>query len=174
MRDENRMRRVVWLMVLLVVVLFIAALVIHRLQSAQVSTLQQKVNTVASQLRAPGDPSTVAVSSLGNAQTMRFEIEQDLQKGMSTQQVLNLMVQQYGEGVLATPRFSGFGEAVWIMPWLALTLLGAGVLFFLRKVVKARRSDREGEQDVRPLDSPLLRTHSDTDHRVAERLKDYL
>lgn len=177
MREKNRMRLIVWLTVLLVVLLFAAALVIHRLQSAQVSTLQQKVNTVASQLRAPGDPSTVAVSALGNAQTMRFEIEQDLKKGMSTQQVLNLMVQEYGEAVLATPRFSGFGQAAWVMPWLALGLLGAGVFLFLRKVVKgnsSHRGDSEAQQGLGSDASRLLQMNFDADNGVAERLKDYL
>lgn len=164
MRDVRRTQWVLWLLFFLIGFTVIAALIIHHLQSAQTSTFQEKVNAVASQLRAPGDPSTVAVSSLGNAQTMRFEIERDLEQGMSTQQVLTAMVQKYGDGVLATPRFNGFGKLVWVMPWFMLGILAVGVILFLRKVVRAN-SVRSGEN---------AGTQSTADGPVAERLRDYL
>lgn len=174
MRDVRRIQSVVGLLFLLVVVTVIATLIIHRLQNDQTPTMQQQVNAVASQLRAPGDPSTVAVSSLGNAQTMRFEIEQDLQRGMSTQQVLNQMVKEYGEGVLATPGFNGFGKVVWVMPWLALAILALGVVWFLRNVVKVN-SRTGGENENPRQDSEPLKVSVDAvDSSMAERLRDYL
>jgi len=180
--QQHRRIQVVVLPLVILMLITAGSLLVNHLQTSRVSTLQQRVIFVASQVRAPGDPSTVATSSLGDAQNMRFEIEQGLQKGLSTQQVLNLMVAEYGSSVLATPPFRGFGQLVWIAPWFVLAVLLGAVWFFLHRIsndesVLQRRTEFLELSLEAQTQDPGRSIPSDQETvstAVEERLRDYL
>jgi len=179
---QRRRVRFVVLPLFILTLITSGSLFINNFQKIHDTSLQQRVNFVASQLRAPGDPSTVATSSLGDAQTMRFEIQQALQQGVSTQQVVNLMVAQYGSSVLATPPFRGFGQLVWIAPWFVLALLFAlGGLFLRRDRKNALGSVLGANLPEGSLQAPIIDPLKSMPTEqgivspvVEERLRDYL
>lgn len=122
-------------LLLLAVVAVACALFVSHFTKVTNSTLQQRVLSIAAQLRAPGDHNsmTVATSSLTTAQHMRYEIQQYLLAGKTRGQILQLMVAHYGARVLAAPAFGGVGRVFWVIPWLALASLGAVGAELLRR-----------------------------------------
>lgn len=156
-----------WGLPVLFLIAVIAAVLIARAQVQDDRRLQTQVLSIASQLHAPGDESTITVdtSTLDTAQHMRYEIQEDLLAGMSRQQILGAMQKEYGKGVLAAPAVQGFGSLVWIVPWLFLALLVGGACTYI-----ARRAARRVPQSA---ESPK-KTSGERDTPEYNRLRDYL
>ena len=97
----------------------------------QQPTLDQRVYNVAAQLKCPVcQNESVADSSAAIAQQMRQVIRQDLQKGMSEQQILQYFAAHYGNTILLTPPQQGFNLLAWLMP-VAIYLLGLGLVSYI-------------------------------------------
>jgi len=97
----------------------------------QQPTLDQRVYNVAAQLKCPVcQNESVADSSAAIAQQMRQVIRQDLQKGMSEQQILQYFAAHYGNTILLTPPQQGFNLLAWLMP-VAIFLLGLGLVSYV-------------------------------------------
>jgi cytochrome c-type biogenesis protein CcmH len=87
-------------------------------------TLDQRVYEVASQVKCPVcQNESAADSSASIAEQMRLVIRQQLQAGMSEQQILRYFAAHYGEQILLTPPQQGFNLLAWVMP-VAIFLLG--------------------------------------------------
>lgn len=112
---------------------------------SQSASLQGRILVIASLLHAPGDENTMTVanSSLSTANKMRYEIQQDLLAGKSQSQIIHEFVSEYGEQVLATPSFRGFGSMVWTLPALVLLLLALLVVFVIRRLTRKPSIDEE-------------------------------
>jgi cytochrome c-type biogenesis protein CcmH/NrfF len=142
-----------------------------KFQLPQSGTLQERVNALASQLRAPGDENTMTVASSSSqmAQHIKYEIQQDLLADKSNQQIIEQMVKEYGPEVYAAPPFTGFGAVAWLTPVL---FVAAGVLAAVRFLGKqstegnSRRSDAVGSGGQTPSELP--------DSDVHARLRDWL
>jgi cytochrome c-type biogenesis protein CcmH len=94
-------------------------------------TLDQRVYNVASQLKCPVcQNESAADSSASIAEQMRLVIRQQLQQGMSDQQILHYFAVHYGNGILLTPPQQGFNLLAWLMP-VAMFLLGLGLVSFV-------------------------------------------
>jgi len=72
---------------------------------------------------------------------LRAEIVQRAASTDSDALVLQSFVQEYGTQVLANPTRSGFNLLAWIMPWVALGLGMALVLWFVRRWRQPARAD---------------------------------
>jgi cytochrome c-type biogenesis protein CcmH len=97
-------------------------------RASQPKTLDQRTYEVASQLQCPvchGESVADAPSPL--AQEMRSLIREDLQSGMSEQQVIAYFHERYGDQILESPPTSGFTLLIWLGPLLVL-LFGATML----------------------------------------------
>jgi cytochrome c-type biogenesis protein CcmH len=97
-------------------------------RASEAKSLDQRTYEVASQLQCPvchGESVADAPSPL--AQEMRSLIREDLQSGMSEQQVIAYFHQRYGDQILETPPTSGFTLLIWLGPLLVL-LVGATML----------------------------------------------
>jgi cytochrome c-type biogenesis protein CcmH len=70
------------------------------------------------------------------ARDLRILVRERLQSGDSNQQVLDFLVQRYGEFVLLRPRFSWRTSLLWLAP--LLLLVGGALVLFL--VVRRRGS----------------------------------
>ncbi|HXR96565.1 MAG TPA: cytochrome c-type biogenesis protein CcmH [Terriglobales bacterium] len=64
---------------------------------------------------------------------MQAEIRQRAASTDSDELVLQSFVQEYGTQVIANPTHVGFNRIAWIMPWVALGLGLALVLFFVKR-----------------------------------------
>lgn len=64
---------------------------------------------------------------------MQAEIHQRAASADSDELVLESFVQEYGTQVLANPTTKGFNLVAWVMPWVALGLGLALVLYFVKR-----------------------------------------
>jgi cytochrome c-type biogenesis protein CcmH len=125
-------------------------------RAAQPKTLDQRTYEVASQLQCPvchGESVADAPSPL--AQEMRSLIREELQSGMSEQEVIAYFHQRYGDQILETPPTSGFTLIIWLGPLLVL-LFGArmlvGVVRDSRRYQPVAGSPAESGLPVEPTD----------------------
>lgn len=133
-------------LVLLVAVVWTVTVI----RASQPKTLDQRTYEVASQLQCPvchGESVADAPSPL--AQEMRSLIREDLQSGMSEQQIITYFHQRYGDQILETPPTSGFTLLIWLGPLLVL-LLGATMLVGV--VRDSRRYQTVGGSPLEPAE----------------------
>ncbi|MDX2144336.1 MAG: cytochrome c-type biogenesis protein [Rhodospirillaceae bacterium] len=77
---------------------------------------------------------TIDESSAELAKDMRLLVRERIAAGDSNEQVVNYMVQRYGDFVLLKPRFTAETLALWLGPAL---LLGIGALMAARRLRRA-------------------------------------
>ncbi len=100
------------------------------LQHPPQQTLDQRVQSVAAQLKCPVCQSeSVADSPSTIAQQMRDVIRQQLQAGRSEQEVIQYFQARYGEQIVWSPPWHGFSLLAWLVP-IGLLLGGIVLLFF--------------------------------------------
>ncbi|MDP2143863.1 MAG: cytochrome c-type biogenesis protein CcmH [Gallionella sp.] len=119
--------------------------------------LEQRMIGLAEKLRClVCQNESLASSHAELAEDLRREVREQMQKGMTDQEIIDYLVSRYGDFVLYDPPVKASTLVLWYGPF-ALLLIGAGVLVFqLRK----RRSQ---------IAEPQL---SDADaHRAAELLE---
>ena len=122
--------------------------------AAEDPKLEQRVNALASELRClVCQNQTIADSSAGLAVDLKNQVRERLRKGESEAQIIDFMVQRYGDFVLYRPPLKMTTLVLWVGP-LLLVVIGLIVLY--RKV----RSHAEANQ-------PLL---TQADHERAQRL----
>jgi cytochrome c-type biogenesis protein CcmH len=79
---------------------------------------------------------TIADSSADLAVDLRGQIRERLAKGASEREVLDFMVQRYGDFVLYKPPFKASTVLLWCGPFLLLAL---GIVLLARRVGSAKR-----------------------------------
>ncbi len=78
------------------------------------------------------------------SEQMRELIGKMIDEGKSKGQIVNFFVDQYGEDALAAPTKKGFNLTVWVLPFAAIAVGGAGIFFVLRAwIFKGRESAEE-------------------------------
>jgi cytochrome c-type biogenesis protein CcmH len=80
----------------------------------------------------------IADSNAELAQDMRHKVFKMLKDGQDKQQIVDFMVQRYGDFVLYKPPLEGRTLLLWIGPFVLFVL---GVWLMLRAIRKARRRD---------------------------------
>ena len=113
------------------------------------------------ELVCPVCETTLDQSNAPVAQRMKLFIRQRIAAGDTEQEIKDALVAQFGPGVLATPRKSGFGLLAWALPLAALTVGALAVGALVRSWSRRRTVSPET-----PLDPELER-------RVDEELARY-
>ena len=122
--------------------------------AAEDPVLEQRVNALASELRClVCQNQTIADSHAGLAIDLKNQVRERLKKGESEAQVIDFMVQRYGDFVLYRPPLKMTTVLLWTGP-LLLVLIGLLVLY--RKV-----------RSHSTADEPQL---TQADHERAQRL----
>ncbi len=86
------------------------------------------VREVASELMCQcGSGMVLANHDSGIARSMKASIQSQIDAGKTKQEILDYFVSAYGEGVLASPRKSGFSLTAWVAP-LAVVAAGGMVV----------------------------------------------
>lgn len=111
------------------------------------------------ELVCPVCETTLDQSNAPVAQRMKLFIRERIAAGDSEQEIKDALVAEFGPGVLATPRKSGFGLLAWILP---LTALAAGAVTV---AVLVRSWSRR-----RTLSSPEAPLDPEVERRVDEEL----
>lgn len=108
------------------------------------------VSEVAREVRCPTCNTPLDVSNAPVAQDMKQYIAERIDAGWDKQRIIDGLVDEFGDEVLATPPKSGFDLIAWIVPGLVV-LAGLASIPFLARAW-ARRS-RAAPEDV-PAPSP--------------------
>ena len=113
------------------------------------------------ELVCPVCETTLDQSNAPVAQRMKLFIRERIAAGDTEQEIKDALVAQFGPGVLATPRKSGFGLLAWALPLAALAAGALAVGILVRTWSRRRTASSET-----PLDPELER-------RVDEELARY-
>lgn len=157
-----KLRHPVW--ILLAIAMLVGAIWTYLwLALPSPSTLDQRVNDVAVQLKCPVCQSeTVADSSASIAEQMRLVIRQKLQNGQSEQQILQYFAARYGNQILLTPPKQGIYLLAWLVPG-AMLLAGLGLIGLIaydwRTVGRQAQQQQPSPVDHEALDDPELRPY---------------
>ena len=95
------------------------------------------------------------------AKDLRVLVRERLSAGDSDNQVIDFLVARYGEFVLLKPRVTAHTLLLWLAPFAALLIGGAGVIAFIRRRGDESQTARAQEQ-LTPAEQS----------RVAELLKE--
>jgi len=103
---------------------------------AQDAALERRVTNLAHELRClVCQNQTIADSNAPLAVDLRNQIREQIAAGKSDQDIIDFMVQRYGDFVLYRPPFKLTTVALWAGPFLFLAL----GLFFLVRFLRGRR-----------------------------------
>ena len=147
-----QMRRAMWIAVAVVVAV---SLVVGVTGDAGQETAAERVQRIASTIKCPECVGqAVSESNSGRARAIRDEIARQVDAGATDDQIVQSIVDRYGDSVTLVPPASGFGGLVWMLPVLALVLALAGLTAtFLRwrrqPVLHATDADRELVEQAR-------------------------
>jgi len=105
----------------------------------------------------------LADSNAELAQDLRKEVYQMIQKGQSSDEIVDFMVARYGDFVLYRPPFKTETLVLWLGPFLILFL---GVLFLIIFIKKKKQMHKtELSEDDKQYAEELLRTMSDDEDK---------
>lgn len=85
------------------------------------------------------------------AAAMRTHITKLINEGMSQDQIVNAYVSQYGQTILSAPSKEGFNLLAWILPSLALLILGFAVYTSLKKWSQPKRKSPKSKKRLDKL-----------------------
>ncbi len=115
--------------------------------------MEQRFDDLSATLRCPKcENQAIGDSNSPIAADMRERVYQQLQEGRSDKEIIDFMVQRFGDYVLYNPRLEGRTLLLWGLPG-ALVLVGALVVAVL---IRSRRNARAGElsdEERRRLDA---------------------
>jgi cytochrome c-type biogenesis protein CcmH len=103
----------------------------------------------------------------GSREAMTVFINDQLAKGQSDEQIIQLFVAQYGEQVLSSPPKRGFNLMAWFTPFIAL-LVGAAVIYIALKKWVRREAP---SQTYAP--AKLDEKDEEYRHQVEKELKEF-
>lgn len=143
--------------------------------SATHQTLDQRVQSVASQLKCPVcQAESVADSPSLLAQQMRAVIRHKLQAGQSEQEIIQYFVNSYGEQIIWSPPWQGFSLLAWLIP---IVLMPGGVLllFVVLRNWKMQSEPTGGSEranieddEIEGSEEELKRFHAQLEQELAD------
>lgn len=139
--------------------LALAALVLLALLPAP--GLGLTVNEVAREVRCPTCDTPLDVSNAPVAIDMKRYIAQRIEAGWEKDRIIDGLVDEFGEGVLATPPKSGFDLVAWLVPAIVV-LVGLAAIPVIARAW-ARPAARQAEppepspEEARRLEEELRR-----------------
>ena len=159
MNCDNLHKPLRWVIVRwLVAVLACVALQTHAKEAQPASddpALEARVMVIAEELRClVCQNETIAASNADLAVDLRKQIRLKLQAGQSRQQIVDFMVERYGDFVLYRPALSAKTLLLWLGPFVLLLLAGgmlAANIRRRRRAVQAAEWTPAQEQRARAL-----------------------
>ncbi len=105
----------------------------------------QRVESVAAKLRCNcGCGEILAECSHTKCETkksLKAELADEIQQGLTDEQIVDVMGSRHGAAILLTPSFNGFNTLLWIVP-IAVILFGFAFVLFGRLRSNRRQNDR--------------------------------
>lgn len=121
-------------------------------------TLLERYQVLSAELRCPKcQNQNIAGSNAPIAADLRKQLYQQLQAGRSDAEIIDYMVQRYGEFVLYRPRWDKVTLVLWLAPLILLALAGWILFSTLRGNRATSRAVSLSEEEQRRLDELLRR-----------------
>ena len=98
---------------------------------------------------------SLADSHADLAQDLRQEIFDMINKGMNNEEIIEFLVQRYGDFVLYRPPFKGTTILLWLLPFLFLMVAIGTVIYFIRFRTSNLEVAALNEEDRKKLDRAL-------------------
>jgi cytochrome c-type biogenesis protein CcmH len=141
------------------------ALLLPATSSVAAPAPQTTVQQIEHEVMCPICGTLLELAESPQAKRERAYVAKLAAAGKNREQIKDALVAQYGEGVLALPRASGFDLSAYLVPVLALLVAAAALAF---SVVRWRRAGRRGsdggtsppgpgEEDAERLEADLSR-----------------
>ena len=122
--------------------------------AAQDPALEQRVMAIAGELRClVCQNQTIADSNADLAADLRNQVREKVRAGQSDRQIIDFMVERYGDFVLYRPPFKATTMLLWLGP---LLLLAAGLAILFRRLARPRVKSDEPTADERERARRLL------------------
>ncbi len=119
----------------------VACLVLVALAAWPAAALALTVNEVAREVRCPTCNTPLDVSSAPVALDMKAYIQARIDAGWDKDRIIDGLVDEFGEGVRATPPKSGFDLIAWVVPALVVALGLAAIPFIARAWSRSEPED---------------------------------
>lgn len=127
--------------------------------------LEARVMGIAEELRClVCQNQTIADSQAGLAVDLRNQIREQLKRGVSDKEVMDYMVQRYGDFVLYRPPLKATTWLLWAGPF-AFLIGGAGILFYSLARRRKQALDQPLDEDERRRALALLSADSGDEAR---------
>ena len=96
--------------------------------------LDERVREISDGLRCPTCQAiSVNDSEAAFSRQIREKVRRMLQEGQNEQQIKAYFVSRYGEWILRAPKKEGLGLVLWILPILLILVIGAWIVFNIRR-----------------------------------------
>lgn len=132
----------------LVLTLVAVAAVLALVTPARASEERPTLAELESEVYCPTCKSLLSLSNAPIAQRMRQFISEQIAAGATKSEIKDLLVDQFGEAVLAAPPKEGFNLLAWVLPLFGIVVAGGAIAFL---AVRWTRSSRERVSPV-PVD----------------------
>jgi len=122
-----------WLLVIILLIPSLAAAEEAR-PLADNPQIEARLKTLAVELRClVCQNQTLADSNAPLAEDLRREVREMIAKGMSDKEIIDFLVQRYGDFVLYRPPWKASTTLLWLGPFLLLIAGATGLVFALRR-----------------------------------------
>jgi len=122
-----------WLLVIILLIPSLAAAEEAR-PLADNPQVEARLKTLAVELRClVCQNQTLADSHAPLAEDLRREVREMIAKGMSDKEIIDFLVQRYGDFVLYRPPWKASTSLLWLGPFLLLIAGATGLVFALRR-----------------------------------------
>jgi cytochrome c-type biogenesis protein CcmH len=123
----------------------------------------REARAVYKQIMSPYCPGqTLENCGSGAAEILRGKIRDRIAAGETADEIIQSLIEEFGDGVMAEPPKSGFASLVWLGP-IFLLISGAFVIavYVKRNTASGRGGALEGDTGVRARVEEELKTHRD-------------
>ncbi|WP_455474468.1 cytochrome c-type biogenesis protein [Bartonella sp. B30(2025)] len=133
-------KRLFWILFFFIVVLSLPlALAVEPDEILKDTVLESRARNISSNLRCPVcQNQSIDDSDALLARDLRILIRERLKMGESNQQVIDFLVERYGEFILLKPPFNKTTWFLWLSP-LIIMIAGICILFFQMKRYKYKK-----------------------------------
>ncbi|WP_273717644.1 MULTISPECIES: cytochrome c-type biogenesis protein [Bartonella] len=131
------MKKILWILFFLIAMFpFRLAIAVEPDEILKDTILERRARGISSHLRCPVcQNQSIDDSDTSLARDLRLLIREKLKMGYSNQQVIDFLVERYGEFILLKPPFNKTTWFLWFSP-LIIIIIGASVIFFQLKGYK--------------------------------------
>lgn len=134
----------------------LGALAVIETYEFETDALHERYQDLSEELRCPKcQNQNIAASNAPISQQLREQLHKQLHEGKSDEEILDFMVQRYGEFVLYRPRWSASTALLWLAPALLLGL-GIGIVAgIMRRGSPVQSESKLGDEERSRLKSLL-------------------